>query len=153
MDFAHSRLEGRSRAGPPLDRPPVRERRGTEKGAETMGRLTTHVLDTTTGLPAADLAIALWRIAPDGARTLLVETRTNADGRVDRPLLEGAALTAGVYELVFGVGAWLWAHGHTLPDPAFLDEVPLRFGVADVDRHWHVPLLVSPYGYSTYRGS
>ena len=136
-----------------LDHPGVGARRGTEKGAETMGRLTTHVLDTTTGLPAADLAIALWRIAPDGARTLLVETRTNADGRVDRPLLEGTALEAGKYEIVFAAGDYFRALGLDLPEPLFVDEVALRFGIANVDEHYHVPLLVSPWSYSTYRGS
>ncbi|MBV5266747.1 hydroxyisourate hydrolase [Pinisolibacter aquiterrae] len=118
-----------------------------------MGRLTTHVLDTSTGLPAANLSLALWALDPDGARRLLVETRTNADGRVDRPLLEDATFVPGVYELIFRVGAYFWTNGANLPDPAFLDEIPLRFGVADASGHLHVPLLVSPYGYATYRGS
>lgn len=118
-----------------------------------MGRLTTHVLDTSTGLPATNLSLALWRIDDDGGRELLVETRTNADGRVDRPLLEGDAFKVGIYELVFRVGAYFWTSGIELPDPAFLDEIPLRFGVSDTSRHLHVPLLVSPYGYGTYRGS
>lgn len=118
-----------------------------------MGRLTTHVLDTATGLPAADLALTLWSLGADGTRRQLLETRTNADGRVDRPLLEGDAFVSGVYELVFRVGAYFWTNGLELPDPAFLDEIPLRFGVADASRHMHVPLLVSPYGYATYRGS
>ncbi|MER2604706.1 MAG: hydroxyisourate hydrolase [Siculibacillus sp.] len=118
-----------------------------------MGRLTTHVLDTVSGMPASGLQVTLWAISPEGDRRRLVEARTNHDGRVDAPLLEGGTFVPGVYELVFGVGAYLWAAGHVLPDPAFLDEVPIRFGVADTDRHLHVPLLVSPYGYSTYRGS
>ena len=118
-----------------------------------MGRLTTHVLDTASGLPAANLALTLWAIDGDGGRRLLVTARTNADGRVDRPLLEGDAFDPGVYEIVFAVGAYFWTKGVDLPDPAFLDEVPLRFGVADASGHWHIPLLVSPYGYSTYRGS
>lgn len=118
-----------------------------------MGRLTTHVLDTATGLPASALSLALWVLEADGGRRLLVETRTNADGRVDAPLLEGDAFVPGTYELVFRVGAYFRANGTRLPDPAFLDEIPLRFGVADASGHWHVPLLVSPYGYATYRGS
>lgn len=118
-----------------------------------MGRLTTHVLDTATGRPAAGLGLTLWSIGPDGSRTRLVERVTNADGRVDGALLDGAAFRAGVYEIVFAVGAHYRAAGVALPDPAFLDEVPLRFGIAEPDAHYHVPLLVSPWGYSTYRGS
>jgi 5-hydroxyisourate hydrolase len=118
-----------------------------------MGRLTTHVLDTSNGLPAAGLAVTLWSIAPDGARSLVLETKTNSDGRVDAPLLEGAAFVPGIYELVFRVGGYFRSRGLVLPEPAFLDEIPLRFGVADAGGHLHVPLLVSPYGYATYRGS
>lgn len=118
-----------------------------------MGRLTTHVLDTATGLPAANLSLALWGIDVDGGRRLIVEARTNSDGRVDQPLLEGDAYVPGIYELVFRVGAYFWTNGMNLPDPAFLDEIPLRFGVSDASGHLHVPLLVSPYGYATYRGS
>lgn len=118
-----------------------------------MGRLTTHVLDTSNGLPAAGLALALWAIDRDGGRRLVLETRTNADGRVDAPLLEGATYVPGTYELIFAVGAYLRGRGVDLPDPAFLDEIPLRFGISDASGHLHVPLLVSPYGYATYRGS
>lgn len=118
-----------------------------------MGRLTTHVLDTTEGVPAADLQITLWSLDAHGERSLLKMVHTNADGRVDGPLLEGDDFRPGIYELIFSVGAYFWARGVHLPDPAFIDEVPLRFGVADAGGHWHVPLLVSPYGYSTYRGS
>lgn len=118
-----------------------------------MGKLTTHVLDTSTGLPAADLSILLWGIGENGERRLLKEARTNADGRVDAPLLEGESFVPGIYELIFRVGSYFWTRGVELPDPAFLDEIPLRFGVSDVGRHLHVPLLVSPYGYATYRGS
>lgn len=118
-----------------------------------MGRLTTHVLDTSSGLPAAGLALALWALDRDGGRRLLVETRTNSDGRVDAPLLEGATFVPGTYELIFGVGAYFRSRGLVLPEPAFLDEIPLRFGVADASGHLHVPLLVSPYGFATYRGS
>ncbi len=118
-----------------------------------MGRLTTHVLDTSTGRPAADMLIDLWTIAPDGTRELILSVRTNDDGRVDGALLEGATYVPGTYELVFAVGAYFWSNGIALPEPAFLDEIPLRFGVSDASGHLHVPLLVSPYGYSTYRGS
>lgn len=114
-----------------------------------MGRLTTHVLDTAAGKPAAGMRIELY----DAAGRRLCDIATNADGRCDRPLLEGAALVAGVYELRFHVGAHFRARGTALPEPAFLDVVPLRFGIADPAAHYHVPLLVSPYAYSTYRGS
>ena len=116
-----------------------------------MGRLTTHVLDTAAGKPAAGMAIELYRIGSKEER--LTGTTTNADGRVDRPLLEGAALIAGVYELRFHAGDYLRATGASLSDPAFLDVVPIRFGVAEPAGHYHVPLLLSPYGYTTYRGS
>ena len=115
-----------------------------------MGRLTTHVLDTAAGAPAAGLTIELFRL--DGSETRLTVARTNADGRVDRPLLEGEALTAGTYELRFHAGDYLRTR-HDLPEPAFLDVVPIRFGIAAPQQHYHVPLLISPYGYSTYRGS
>lgn len=115
------------------------------------GRLTTHVLDTATGKPAAGLSIALYRL--DGpARVHLKTVVTNADGRCDAPLLAGADFRTGEYELVFAAGAYLRSLGTKLPEPAFLDSVPIRFGMAE-PVHYHVPLLVSPYGYSTYRGS
>lgn len=117
-----------------------------------MGRLTTHVLDSAHGRPAADVAIQLTRI--DGAqRTPLAAARTNADGRCDAPMLEGDAFTAGVYELTFDAGAYFRALGVDLAEPAFLDSVVIRIGIADADAHYHVPLLLSPYAYSTYRGS
>jgi 5-hydroxyisourate hydrolase len=115
-----------------------------------MGRLTTHVLDTATGRPAAGLAVALYRL--DGGEKKLRSAETNADGRVDGPLLEGADFVPGTYELRFHAGDYLRASG-TLPDPPFLDVIPIRFGIAASDQHYHVPLLLSPYGYSTYRGS
>jgi 5-hydroxyisourate hydrolase len=115
------------------------------------GRLTTHVLDTATGRPAAGLSIALYRL--EGlARTLLRTVVTNADGRCDAPLLAGADFRTGEYELVFAAGDYLRGQGTKLPEPAFLDSVPIRFGMAQA-LHYHVPLLISPYGYSTYRGS
>lgn len=117
-----------------------------------MGRLTTHVLDTALGKPAAGLTLSLWR-EEAGAFRHIHSAMTNADGRVDAPLLEGEAFRAGVYELRFEAGAYLAASGADLPDPPFLDIIPLRFGIADEASHYHVPLLLSPFGYSTYRGS
>jgi len=117
-----------------------------------MGKLSTHVLDTAAGLPAAGLAYRLERIAP-GARTELARGTTNADGRTDEPLLGPEPLVVGSYELHFEVAAYFRARGVALPDPPFLDVVTLRFGVSQPDARLHVPLLVSPYGYSSYRGS
>ena len=117
-----------------------------------MGKLTTHVLDTAHGRPGAGIRIELHAI--DGeARRLLKQATTNDDGRCDAPLLEGDALTAGEYELVFHAGDYFSALGVALPEPRFVDRVVLRFGVADAGSHYHVPLLVSPWSYSTYRGS
>jgi 5-hydroxyisourate hydrolase len=118
-----------------------------------MGQLTTHVLDTANGCPAAGMQVTLWAIAPDGGAALLSTVTLNEDGRVGRPLLDGAAFQGGRYRLVFGVGSYFSARGAALAEPAFLDEVPLDFGVADPQSHYHVPLLVSPWSYSTYRGS
>lgn len=118
---------------------------------EKHGRLTTHVLDTAAGRPAAGMTVSLYRISGE-ARTLLKSVTTNADGRCDAPLLEGDAFEPGTYELVFEVGAYLRQQNVVLPEPAFLDIVPIRFGIAE-RAHYHVPLLISPYGYSTYRGS
>ena len=115
-----------------------------------MGRITTHVLDTAAGKPAAGLKVVLTRLGttPEAIATGV----TNDDGRLDRPLLDGAAFATGTYEIVFHVGDYFRASGVALPSPPFLDVVPLRFGVAE-DAHYHVPLLVSPFAYSTYRGS
>jgi len=121
---------------------------GTTSGT---GRLTTHVLDTARGVPAAGLALSLHRLS-EGGRELVAEARTNADGRCDRPLMEGEAFRPGRYEITFACGAYLDGCGLALPEPKFLDEVVLRFGIAEA-RHYHVPLLLSPFGYSTYRGS
>ena len=115
-----------------------------------MGRLTTHVLDTAHGCPAAGMAVALHDL---NSGELVVETRTNADGRCDGPLLEGSRFAPGRYRLVFQAGGYFRARGVELPDPPFLDAVEIVFGIAEEDSHYHVPLLVSPYGYSTYRGS
>jgi 5-hydroxyisourate hydrolase len=116
-----------------------------------VGRLTTHVLDTATGRPAAGLKIELYWL--DGGDTHLKTIHTNHDGRADGPILEGSVFTAGLYELRFHAGDYLRAAGVSLPDPPFLDVIPIRFGIADPSAHYHVPLLLSPYGYSTYRGS
>lgn len=116
------------------------------------GRLTTHVLDTALGKPAEGLRIDLYRLEGE-RRTLLRTVRTNSDGRVDGPLAEGEGIKAGTYELVFHAGDYLRAAGAALTKPAFLDLIPLRFGIADPESYYHVPLLLSPYGYSTYRGS
>ena len=115
------------------------------------GRLTTHVLDTATGKPAAGLKIALYRVSGNSHRKLK-EVVTNHDGRCDAPLLEGEDFQIGQYELVFFAGDYLRASGQALPETPFLDQIPIRFGIAE-NSHYHVPLLVSPYSYSTYRGS
>ena len=117
-----------------------------------MGRLTTHVLDTMAGLPAAGLNIELL-VSEDSVWRQLCAVTTNTDGRVDQPLLEGEAFAPGEYELRFHAGDYLRASGAALSEPAFLDIIPIRFGLADRQSHYHVPLLLSSYGYSTYRGS
>lgn len=116
------------------------------------GRLTTHVLDTSAGRPAASMEIVLYGLDAHGRREIK-RTVTNADGRCDQPLLAGSELCVGRYEITFQAGRYFRESGITLPDPAFLEEVPIRFGIADASTHYHVPLLISPYGYSTYRGS
>jgi|1185.fasta_scaffold340684_2 5-hydroxyisourate hydrolase len=116
------------------------------------GRLTTHVLDTALGRPAAGVRIALARLDGDDA-VPVASAVTNADGRTDAPLLEGDALRAGSYELRFAVGDYLRGAGHAVGEPPFLDVVPVRFGISAPGEAHHVPLLVSPWAYSTYRGS
>src|SRR5450755_1305707 len=118
-----------------------------------MGKLTTHVLDTANGCPAAGMGVVLFRLAPDGKATSLKALALDADGRAGGPLLEGDALTRGRYRLVFAVGAYFASRSAVSADPPFLDQVPLDFGLASLDQHYHVPLLVSPWSYSTYRGS
>jgi len=113
------------------------------------GRLTTHVLDTARGRPAAGMGIELFKIEVE-ERNLLKTVRTNSDGRVDEPLLGDEELSCGVYEVIFHVGAYFADTGGS---PTFLGEVPVRFGVSDAEAHYHVPLLVSPWSYTTYRGS
>ena len=117
-----------------------------------MGRLTTHVLDTAAGRPATGLQIDLY-VCDGGSRQLITTVTTNDDGRVDGPLLEGAAFAGGRYQLVFHAGVYLRASGTDLPELPFLDEIVIAFGIDRPDQHYHVPLLLSPYGYSTYRGS
>ena len=132
---------------------------GAEAGAPEGGYLTTHVLDTARGLPAAGIRIALYRVSDGGSghgsdqnREKIAESVTNADGRTDAPILPREAFETGHYELVFFCGAYLRDTGQAGQDPLFLDEVPIRFGMNEAS-HYHVPLLLSPYGYSTYRGS
>jgi 5-hydroxyisourate hydrolase len=117
-----------------------------------MGKLTTHVLDTAHGRPGAGIALELYTLDGD-TRHLIAKAVTNDDGRCDKPLLEGNALLAGEYELVFHAGDYFAAIGVNVPQPRFVDRVVLRFGIADAGAHYHVPLLVSPWAYSTYRGS
>ncbi len=122
--------------------------------SRAMGRLSTHVLDTSNGHPAQGVAVELHRIGPDGASELVLRTVTNADGRTDAPLLAGDRFRPGTYELVFAVGDYFRVSMSAgLSEPPFLDRVPIRFGIAEADGHYHVPLLVSPWSYSTYRGS
>lgn len=116
------------------------------------GYLTTHVLDTARGVPAAGLRIMLYEVTGMNHRKL-VEMVTNADGRTDGPILPAGKFTVGVYELVFCAGAYLRGAGLAGDEPIFLDEIPIRFGMSAAAAHYHVPLLLSPYGYSTYRGS
>ena len=117
-----------------------------------MARLSTHVLDTARGVPAAGLVVHLHRIRGDD-RISVASTVTNADGRTSEPLLTGEAIEPGEYELTFHAGEYFRAAGIALASPPFLDRIVIRFGIADPSGNYHVPLLVSPYGYSTYRGS
>ncbi|MCB2129934.1 MAG: hydroxyisourate hydrolase [Rhodobacteraceae bacterium] len=116
------------------------------------GYLTTHVLDTALGVPAAGLTIELFRLAA-GSRDLVVRMVTNDDGRTDAPILPKADFATGTYELVFHAGAYLDRTGVPAESPRFLNEIPIRFGISDPGAHYHVPLLLSPFGFSTYRGS
>jgi 5-hydroxyisourate hydrolase len=116
------------------------------------GYLTTHVLDLAQGRPAAGMRVELWRIEGDGARAWLTTTVTNDDGRPDDPLLAGDDFRVGTYELLFAVDAYFAAEGLGA-SPPFLSSVPVRVGIGDGEAHYHVPLLVTPWAYSTYRGS
>jgi 5-hydroxyisourate hydrolase len=117
-----------------------------------MAGLTTHVLDTMNGCPAAGMSVTLYRIEPQGL-VELTRRQLGADGRAGGPLLTAAAMVPGRYRLVFEVAAYFKALGVKLPEPAFLDQVPIDFGIADAAAAYHVPLLASPWAYSTYRGS
>ncbi len=117
-----------------------------------MARLSTHVLDTAIGKPAPGIRIQLFALNGE-SRSLVTERMTNADGRTDAPLLAGDTIATGTFELVFYVGNYFRTCGADLPSPAFVDVVPIRFGIADAAGHYHVPLLVSPWSFSTYRGS
>ena len=116
------------------------------------GYLTTHVLDTARGMPAEGITILLYRVSGN-ARDKIAESMTNADGRTDAPILASEQFRTGTYELIFQTGDYLRATGQAEGDILFLDQVPIRFGMSDPDAHYHVPLLLSPFGYSTYRGS
>lgn len=116
-----------------------------------MGKLTTHVLNTADGVPGAGIKISLYRLGP--TREKILDTTTNHDGRCDKSLLEAESLKPGSYELEFSAGDYFREQGKKLPEPLFVDVVVLRFGIADANQHYHVPLLVSPWSYSTYRGS
>lgn len=117
-----------------------------------MGKLSTHVLDTTQGKPGAGVKIELYAVGAAG-RGLLKTASTNADGRCSEPLLEGDAMQPGRYELVFGAGDYFAAQGVPLPEPRFIDQVTIAFGIANTAENYHVPLVVTPWSYSTYRGS
>ena len=117
-----------------------------------MGRLTTHILDTANGCPASGVTINLFSVGEDGKLIAINSVVTNSDGRCDSAVLDGDAFGTGVYELQFHVGAY-FKDGSVSGAPAFLDIVPVRFGISAAEEHYHVPLLISPFGYSTYRGS
>ena len=117
-----------------------------------MARLSTHVLDTARGVPAAGVRVELHAVR-DGTRLRVASATTNADGRTDAPLLSGDRIETGVYELTFYAGEYLRRAGAALTQPPFLDEVVVRIGIAEATGNYHVPLLLAPYGYSTYRGS
>ena len=116
------------------------------------GYLTTHVLDTARGVPAQGVGITLYRVTGNSHRKM-AEAVTNADGRTDTPILPKDKFKAGEYELIFAAGAYLDACGVPPESPRFLGQIPIRFGISDEGAHYHVPLLLSPFGYSTYRGS
>ncbi len=118
-----------------------------------MAGLTTHVLDVTRGGPAEGVRVELYELGADGARKLVAATSTNADGRTDKPLIGATQARVGRFELVFHAGDYFRRQGATLADPPFLDVVPIHFAIADPGAHYHVPLIVSPWSYSTYRGS
>jgi 5-hydroxyisourate hydrolase len=115
--------------------------------------VTTHVLDVTSGSPAEGVRVELYELAGESERKLVADVATNADGRTDRPLMSAEAARAGRFELVFYAGDYFRRRRAQIADPPFLDLIPIRFGVANPQAHYHVPLIVSPWSYSTYRGS
>lgn len=119
---------------------------------QATGYLTTHVLDTARGVPAEGIEILLFRVSGNSHRKIATAV-TNADGRTDQPILPADAFKPGTYELIFVTGDYLRRTGQAAEAPLFLDQIPIRFGISDPDAHYHVPLLLSPFGYSTYRGS
>lgn len=118
----------------------------------TSGFLTTHVLDTAKGLPAEGIEIALYRVSGN-SHTKIATAISNSDGRTDAPILPGDKFKTGTYELIFFAGDYLKRTGQATEEPLFLDQIPIRFGINDPESHYHVPLLLSPFSYSTYRGS
>ncbi|NYE08133.1 5-hydroxyisourate hydrolase [Bacillus niacini] len=117
------------------------------------GKLTTHVLDTSIGKPASGVLVELVRVGPNKEKEAIRFSYTNEDGRLNHPLLEGDNMKRGIYELLFYIGDYYRNRGVSADDPSFLDCVPVRFGISEPASHYHVPLLISPGGYSTYRGS
>jgi len=126
---------------------------GSEEREESRAGLTTHILDTVRGIPAANVRVELFRVADDGSRRRLLSAVTNGDGRVDQPLLDASTMAIGRYEIEFHVAEYFQAAGYATADPPYLGTVPVRFAIADAGAHYHVPLLCSPWSYSTYRGS
>lgn len=122
------------------------------RDAMAAGYLTTHILDTARGVPADGITIALYRVSGNSHKKIAEEV-TNADGRTDAPILPAGKMKTGQYELIFFCGPYLDSHGLNGDDVKFLDQIPIRFGITDEETHYHVPLLLSPFGYSTYRGS
>ncbi len=118
-----------------------------------MGHLSTHVLDTAHGCPAAGMRVTLQRVGTDGSAAVVKQFVLNADGRADGPLLDASSMAVGRYRLLFEVAPYFRARGVELPEPPFIDVVPIDFGIASASGHYHVPLLVSPWSYSSYRGS
>ncbi|GER69820.1 5-hydroxyisourate hydrolase [Weizmannia acidilactici] len=119
-----------------------------------MSGLTTHILDLTHGKPAANVAVRLYKFEDSLSDwKLLEESVTNGDGRLDAPLLSGEEMKIGVYQLIFSIGSYFRSQETKLPEPPFLEEVPVQFGISDPSAHYHIPLLVSPWGYQLYRGS
>ena len=118
-----------------------------------MAGVTTHVLDVTIGRPAEGVRVELYELAGGAERRLVADVMTNADGRTDKPLMNADEARAGRFEVVFHIGDYFRRRGVETADPPFLDLIPIRFGVADPKAHYHVPLIVSPWSYSTYRGS